>query len=132
MAKRKKGEIVRPCWNCAAPVSFIRDGAVFAWMDKFGRHRCNNWKTSSLRPRDSFLETAVCDYCSNAFERKLTERWKKICIDCYVEERRGLQEYKETSTGWIAGENYKPSGLCKNCVPPWEDCLECPDRLQSA
>lgn len=31
----------------------------------------------------------------------------------------------------ITGPNYKISGECKNCVPPWEDCPHgCPDAFQ--
>lgn len=33
------------------------------------------------------------------------------------------------SADTIKGKKYKISGLCKDCVPPWEVCAECPDRI---
>lgn len=127
MAKRKKGEIIRPCWNCAIPVRFVLDGAVFAWMDDSGRHHCKG-KSSAPRPRDDIMETEHCAYCAKQFERKLTERWKTKCPACWREENTLPVPAKPRYL--IRGENYKPTGLCKQCVPPWEVCpIGCPDAF---
>lgn len=32
----------------------------------------------------------------------------------------------------IEGDCFELSGACKNCVPPWEVCEKCPDKLEAA
>lgn len=29
----------------------------------------------------------------------------------------------------VRGDQYKPYGACRDCVPPWEVCPDCPDRI---
>jgi hypothetical protein len=43
----------------------------------------------------------------------------------------GVQYTYEASKA-IKGVNYHPSGKCNNCVPPWETCESCPDKLEHA
>jgi hypothetical protein len=36
----------------------------------------------------------------------------------------------QSSSGWIKGDQYKPSGDCAECCVPWEVCTwPCPDEI---
>jgi len=35
------------------------------------------------------MEACTCPQCGDTFERGMDERWKRICINCFKENKRG-------------------------------------------
>lgn len=95
-------------------------GAVF-WMKVQGKPNCFDldgkvhWDTCSKRRWQQTKETG------ERFSTKNGSGFKNSVHGTKFEHIVGPT---------ITGERYRePSGKCKHCVPPWEHCPGCPDRL---
>lgn len=105
---------MRACRQC---------GAQVLWVKKSGRWQCKNPDGSDH-----------WDECSR-------RRWRKVSTEGahfetaagkgYDHAELGRKFYQKTS-GFRRGKQYNPSGLCKQCVPPWETCASCPDQFAEA
>jgi hypothetical protein len=69
-------------------------------------------------------------------------RWRRVSTEGthfdhgdekgYVHTELGTKLYHKSS-GFKRGRDYRPSGLCRNCVPAWEVCPQgCPDAFKEA
>jgi hypothetical protein len=98
-------------------------GGVVRWEKKSGRWFCFNADGS--------------DHWDECAKR----RWEKISTEGqhfehgtekgYEHDELGTKYYQKSS-GWKRGAQYKPTGLCRQCVPPWETCAGCPDQFAEA
>jgi len=68
-----------------------------------------------------YKEQVSCTYCGTQFERRLDERWKKACLQCYIESKRPARDPFVSEGVLVVGLRYKPSG-CACGLPPWELC----------
>ena len=55
------------------------------------------------------------------------ERFEAAEASGYARSVHGTK-YDRINAKPIRGENYQPTGLCRQCVPPWEICAGCPDQ----
>lgn len=93
-------------------------GAQVCWRHENGRWFCENADGSDH-----------WDTCSK-------RRWQAVVRDGVHFERGGDKGYLHEdkakfyskSSGFVRGARYQMSGLCRECVPPWESCLACPDQ----
>lgn len=98
-------------------------GLEVRWLKIKGRWHCWNAGT----------ETDHFDLCSKAkFERikRTGVRFEGKRQDGYltVFKPSGVQLTRDAAKP-VRGSLYAPTGLCRDCVPPWEICEDCPDRL---
>ena len=101
------------CKQCGLPVQWTR-------ID--GRWHCHN-----PDGEDHF------DLCSKAkFERikRTGQYFETKSRDGYVTvfKSSGVQLVRDAFRP-VCGDRYEPTGLCRDCVPPWEICAKCPDGL---
>jgi hypothetical protein len=95
-------------------------GAEIRWERKNARWFCFNADGSDH-----------WDACSKRRWRQVKatgERFEREDESGYANSVHGTK-FDMKSSGFRRGADYRPSGLCKNCVPPWETCPECPDAL---
>jgi hypothetical protein len=97
-------------------------GGNVTWVMSDGRWSCFNhgtvvdhWDTCSKRKWEQVKATGI------RFDEKMASG--------YTASVHGTK-YERKSSGVIRGKNYKPTGFCLGCVPPWEACpIGCPDAL---
>lgn len=95
-------------------------GGEVRWVQIDGRWHCHNqdgsdhWDECSKRRWQQVVATG---------ERFVTKR-----ASGYANSVHGTK-YDRISAGVVRGKRYKPSGQCKQCVPPWETCNGCPDQI---
>ena len=100
-------------------------GAIVRWIREQGRWRCLNvadakdhWDQCSRRRWQQVKETG--------------ERFETKEASGYRNSIHGTK-YDRIAAKPIRGALYRePSGKCKDCVPPWEACAECPDQFLAA
>lgn len=104
-------------------------GGNIKWTKLEGRWRCFNAGT----------EVDHWDACSK-------RRWAQVKATGERFENQVPKSDKQTRSGYaksihgtkfdriaaksIKGIHYKPSGQCRQCVPPWSVCQTCPDAFQ--
>lgn len=96
-------------------------GGEILWTKQDGRWRCFDKGTT----------TDHWDECSKRrwAQVKVTgERFENDVESGYENSIHGTK-FDMRSAGRIKGANYRPTGLCKQCVPAWEVCSGCPDAF---
>ena len=48
-------------------------------------------------------ETARCTKCGSEFERRTDQRWKRVCLSCFIDGKRE-EEQRESDRAWAREE----------------------------
>lgn len=100
------------CKQCGLEVKWVKNGERFNCLNADGS---DHWDLCSLT---RWLQVKATG-----------QRFENQRESGYANSIHGTK-LDRLSAKPIPGEHYKPSGDCKNCVPPWELCPDCPDGLQ--
>jgi hypothetical protein len=107
-----KGPYVAICKQCGGRVEWKKQNDRWICENQDGS---DHWDLCSARRWQQVKATGV------RFDHELESG--------YAGSIHGTK-FERKSSGWRRGENFKLSGLCQNCVPPWEDCPNgCPDAF---
>lgn len=104
-------------------------GGEVEWLKIKGRWHCHNldgsdhWDLCSKRKWQQVKETG------ERFENEKPDR--HTIVSGYRKSIHGTKLSRDARRP-VKGSQYLISGKCKQCMPPWEICGTCPDRLEAA
>jgi len=99
-------------------------GLNVTWRKVDGKKQCFDASTDTVHwDRCSAERFAKIKATGKRFETETEAGYFTALKKCGV-------QYTKLMAPEIVGEDYRVSGRCKNCVPPWEVCPNgCPDAL---
>ena len=110
---------MRACKQCGLPVRWVRTA---------GRWHCHNPDGSDHWDLCSKTRFARVRRTGTPFsERRLGEDVTGFKTPLKASGEALLRVAADV----VTGEHYGPTGLCRDCVPPWEACAGCPDALDT-